>query len=242
MRNILITAGAAAALAAIAPAMPACAQELTTPVPLPAGATILDISAQGSVTRTPDIATIRAGVVTEANDAAGALSANATRMNAVLAALKKAGIAERDIQTAAISLNPKYQHDDDQPPRITGYQATNTVTIRFRDIKRSGAILDALVGEGANQIQGPDLSVDDMEAAQDEARSDAVKKARARAELYARAAGLSVDRIVWIRESGVVSAPRPVMAMRTMAVSDSTQIRPGEQDVSINVDVRFLLK
>lgn len=242
MRKHIILTGAAM-LAASLPAAAAQAQDITTAVPVPPGATVLDLTAEGSVTRTPDIATIRAGVVTEADQAAAALSANSTRMNAVLAALKKAGIADRDIQTSTIALNPKYQYGENQPPKITGYQATNTVTIRFRDVKRSGAILDALVREGANQIDGPNLSVEDLESAQDAARSDAVAKARGRAALYAKAAGLSVDRILWIRENGMSSPPRPMMvSMRAEAAKDSTQISPGEQDVNVNVEVRFLLK
>ena len=106
----------------------------------------------------------------------------------------------------------------------------------------TGAILDALVGQGANQIQGPDLSVDDRDAAEDEARSNAIASARARAALYAKASGLSVDRIVWIRETGSNYAPRPMIAMRAESAKASTQIEPGEQDVTVNVAVRFLLK
>lgn len=240
-KTIMLTS--AAALAALLPAAAVQAQDITTNVTVPPGATVLDISAEGSVTRTPDIATIRAGVVTQADQAASALSANSTRMNAVLAALKKAGVADRDIQTSNISLNPSYRYGDNQPPKITGYQATNTVTIRFRDVKRSGAILDALVAQGANQIQGPDLSVDDIESAQDQARQDAVAMARKRADLYAKAAGLSVDRILSIRENGMSSPPRPMMvSMRAESAKDSTQLSPGEQDVNVNIDVRFLLK
>ena len=242
MRNYLHTIAAAALSVALLPAGAAHAQDMTMNVPVPPGAAVLDITAEGSVTRTPDMATIRAGVVTQGDTAASALSANSTRMDAVLKALKKAGIADRDVQTAAIQLNPQYKYGDNQPPQITGYEATNTVTIRFRDVKRAGAILDALVGEGANQIQGPDLSVDDREAAEDAARSDAIAKARARAALYAKASGLSVDRIVWIRETGSNYAPRPMIAMRAESAKASTQIEPGEQDVTVNVAVRFLLK
>jgi uncharacterized protein YggE len=125
---------------------------------------------------------------------------NSTRMATVLAALKRAGVAERDIQTSSISLSPQYRYAQNEPPVITGYQASNQVTVRFRDIAKSGAILDALVKEGANNISGPNLTIDKPEAALDEARTAAVATARARAELYAKAAGLRVDRILSISE------------------------------------------
>lgn len=207
--------------------------------------TILDVSATGKTTRTPDIATIRAGVVTQGATAAAALADNAKRMAGVLAALKAAGVQPRDIATSNVSLQPQYRYADNQPPTITGYQASNTVSIRFRDVARSGAILDALVAQGANQIDGPSLSLDQPDAALDEARTDAIKRARARAELYAKAAGLTVVRILSISEGGEVSAPQPPIVYMTRAKAQSvadTTITPGETDVTATVSVRFLLK
>lgn len=206
--------------------------------------TILDVSATGKTTRVPDIATIRAGVVTQSATAAAALADNAKRMAGVLAALKAAGVQPRDIATSNVSLQPQYRYENNQPPVITGYQASNTVSIRFRDVARSGAILDALVAQGANQIDGPSLSLDQPDAALDEARVDAVKRARARAELYARAAGLTVVRIVSISESGEIAGPQPpvvYMARANMAKADTTVVA-GETDVTATVSVRFLLK
>jgi uncharacterized protein YggE len=184
--------------------------------------------------------------VTQGQTAAAALSENATRMARVLAALKQAGVAARDIRTASVALNPQYRYTEGQPPAVTGYQASNSVSIRFRDVAKSGAILDALVAQGANQIDGPTLSLDKPDAALDEARTDAVKIARSRAELYAKAAGMSVVRIVTISENGTNdgSNPQPpVFAMaRAMKASDSTPIAAGETQVSVTVTVRFLLK
>ena len=230
------------ALAASAVALPAAAQELRAPVLL--DGTLLDISAEGQSTRVPDVAVIRAGVVTQAATAAAAMDQNRARMTGVLAALRKAGVAERDIQTASIALNPQYRYAENQPPVITGYQASNQVSVRFRDIARSGTILDALVREGANNISGPDLMVDKPEAALDEARTDAIRTARARAELYARAAGLRVDRIVSISESGAaMPPPMPVMRMaRVQAEAADTQVAAGERELTVNLSVRFLLK
>ncbi|WP_343521551.1 SIMPL domain-containing protein [Sphingomonas sp.] len=230
-------------LAAVAAALPMAAAAQVAAPALPADGTLLDVVAEGEATRVPDIATIRAGVVTQAPTAAAALSGNARQMTRVLAALKAAGVAERDVQTATISLNPQYRYAENQPPVITGYQASNSVSIKFRDIARSGNILDALVKEGANQIDGPNLSIDQMEAAQDEARTDAVKRARARAELYARALGMRVERLVSLSEGNDGGGPGPVpVMMARMEAKDSTQVVPGEQRVGVTIRVRFLLK
>jgi uncharacterized protein len=159
---------------------------LSAPVPalaqegVPIAGTLLDVHAQGRTTRTPDLATIRAGVVAQAPTAAAALADQAERMARVLEALKRAGVADRDVATATVGLQPQYVYQEREPPRITGYQATNSVSVRFRDVRRAGAILDALVGSGANQIDGPDLSIDQPDAALDEARLDAMRRARAR--------------------------------------------------------------
>lgn len=176
--RLMITA---VGLATLALASPALAQ-VGGPAVLADG-TILDVSAEGRTTRVPDVATIRAGVVAQGATAAAALSDNAARMARVLAAVKRAGIEPRDVQTASVSLSPQYRYADGKAPEITGYQASNSVSIRFRDIAKSGAILDALVAEGANQIDGPTLAIDQPDAALDEARTDAVKRARARRTL-----------------------------------------------------------
>lgn len=234
-------------LATALAAVPAVAQ---VPVPMqtvvPEG-TILDVTATGKVQATPDIATIRAGVVTQAPTAAAALQDNARRMAGVIRALRGAGIAERDLATANVSLQPQYRYADNQPPVVTGYQASNTVTVRFREIAKAGGVLDALVKAGANQIDGPGMSLAAPESALDAARQDAVKRARARAELYARAAGLTVDRVVSIGEAGENDggSPRPpvLYAPRAMAQDSArTEVLAGETDVTATISVRFLLK
>jgi len=238
----LLATAAVITLSSIAVA-PALAQTMpVAPAMIPDG-TLLDVTATGKTTRVPDLATIRAGVVTQAATAAAALSDNANRMSAVLSALKRAGIQPRDIATANVSLQPQYRYEDNKPPVITGYQATNTVSIRFRDIAKSGQILDALVAQGANQIDGPNLSLDQPDAALDEARVDAVKRAQARAQLYAKAAGLSVSRILTIAEGGEIAGPPPPMPVYRMAAAKAadTQVMPGESDVTVTITVRFLL-
>jgi uncharacterized protein YggE len=229
--------------AALAATVPLAATAQTAPAATVNEGTLLDVVAEGRVNRVPDIAVIRAGVVSQGATAAEALSANARQMASVLAALKAAGIADRDIQTATISLSPQYRYAENQPPVITGYQANNSVSVKFRDIARSGTILDTLVKQGANQIDGPSLTIDAIDSAMDEARVDAVKRARARAALYAGALGMRVDRILMVSEGSDGGAPGPVPGYMVRAeAKDSTQIAPGEQQVSANVRIRFLLK
>lgn len=224
----------------------AVAQAAQTVEPLiPASGAVLDIVAQGRATRKPDIATIRTGVVTQAPTAAAALQDNAARMTRVLAAIRQAGVATRDIQTAQVGLQPQYRYGENLPPQITGYQASNSVAIRFRDVARSGPILDALVREGANQIDGPALTLDQPEAALDEARTDAIRLARARADLYARAAGLQVARVISIGEGAVQDGgPRPPIpyAARAMDAQAKTEIAAGETEVTATVTIRYLLR
>ncbi|HET7816921.1 MAG TPA: SIMPL domain-containing protein [Sphingomicrobium sp.] len=233
----------ALALGSAALPVAAAAQQVQVQVP-PIHGTRLDISASGETSRVPDVAIISAGVVTRSATAGGAIGENATRMERVIAALRAAGVAERDIQTSSINLNPEYRYVENQPPRLVGYTATNTVNVRFRDIRNSGRILDALVAEGANQINGPTLTIDKPEAALDEARMQAVANGRARAELYARALGRRVVRVVSVSESGGYYPPPPMpMAERAMAVSAAdTKIVPGEQKLQVTLAMVFELQ
>ena len=234
---------AAAVLSAslVAAAAPAVAQQAEV---RPISGTRLDVVAQGEVTRVPDIAHISAGVVTQAPTATAAIRQNADRMAAVRAALRQAGIAERDIQTSTINLQPSYRYTENQPPQLVGYQAVNEVTVRFRDIAETGRILDALVAQGANQINGPMLSIDEPESALDEARVQALTNARARAELYARSLGMRVARVLAVSESAQGGMPPPRPYMRDMAASAQaeTQIVPGEQTLSVTLTVSFELE
>jgi uncharacterized protein YggE len=226
-----------------AAATPAFAQAQPTQAETIAG-TRLDVVATGEVSRVPDLARVTAGVIAIAPTATAALAENARRMAAVRAALRRAGIADRDVQTSAVSLYPQYQQNPPPGtgPQITGYQATNEVTIRFRDVASTGAILDALVAQGANQISGPSLEVSKPDDALDEARTKALAAARARAELYARAIGKRVGRILTISEAGSVTPifPRPMMAMQARAMA--TDIDPGEQTLSVTLSVSFELE
>lgn len=225
----------AAALPSAALAEPAITQTIA--------GTRLDINATGEVARVPDVALISAGVVSRSTTASAALQDSANRMQRVLAALRRAGIQDRDIQTSNVNLNPEYKYENNQAPQLVGYSATNNLTIRFRDIRNAGAILDALVAQGANQINGPSLTVDKPGAALDEARTKAVAAGRARAELYARSLGMRVIRLVAVTESGGNFAPPPPMPMYARAERDSsTPIEPGEQKLQVTLAMTFELQ
>lgn len=232
----------AAALAMVSAMTPVEAQVAQTQTII---GTRLDLQARGESRVVPDIATISTGVVTQSADAATAMRDNAARSARMMAALKRAGIAEKDIQTQSVSLSPQYRYNNNETPIITGYQASNTLSVRFRDIGKSGAVLDALVKEGANQINGPTLSVENPAAAQDAARLSAMKTLRARAEFYAKAAGLSVKRIVQISES-VDDQPQPMPMMARGMMADGgeakTSIAAGEQGIGVSISAVFELQ
>ena len=240
MRNALI---AALVIGAASWTAPASAQQAAITQTI--AGTRLDVTATGEVSRVPDVAIISAGVVSRAATATSALQDSATRMSQVLAALKRAGVQDRDIQTSNVSLNPEYRYPENQTPQLVGYTATNQLTIRFRDIRNSGKILDALVAQGANQINGPNLTLDKPEAALDEARAKAIAAGRARAELYARSLGLHIVRVVSVSEGGgyaVPPPPPPMPMMMARGERDSTSIQPGEQKLQVNVAMTFELQ
>jgi uncharacterized protein YggE len=235
IRSLIIASTLAIAVPAVATAQTSSSQALA--------GTRLDVVATGEVTRVPDIARIGAGVSTQATTASAAIAQNAKQMSAVRAALKRAGIADRDIQTSAINLNPEYRYAENRQPELIGYRATNEVSVRFRDIANTGRILDALVAQGANQLNGPSLMLDKPEQALDEARLEALKTAQARAELYARAVGKRVGRIISVSEGGggFQPFPQPMIQAQTRGDAVASKIDPGEQAVTVTLSVSFEL-
>lgn len=241
MRKTLLAALAAGAASLSAAA---AAQQPATITQTIAG-TRLDISATGDVTRVPDLAIISAGVQTRSATASGAIQQAATRMARVRQALTDAGVADRDIQTSTISLNPEYTYANNQPPKLNGYTASNQLSVRFRDIANAGKILDALVSQGANTINGPTLTIDKPESALDEARARAVATGRARADLYARSLGMRVVRLVSVSESSSsypVPPPTVMYARVEAAQAADSKIDPGEQKLQVNVAMTFELQ
>ena len=232
----------ASALALSLTTMMANAQTAPVQAVVPGDGTLLSISAQAESRRVPDVATMSTGVVTQAADANAAMRENATQMTKVVAAIKAAGVAERDIQTSGISISPQYRYAENQPPVITGYQASNTVNLKVRDVGSLGKVLDSLVAQGANQVNGPMFEVDEPDEAYDEARRAALDKAKARAEMYARSMDMRVRRIVSISEGGGYQPPMPMMKPMSMErAQDASPVAPGESALSATVNVVFEL-
>ena len=200
----------------------------------------LDVTGSARATVAPDMAIVTLGVSTEAETAAAAMSANSTSQQAVIDALKAEGIEARDIQTSGLNLSPKVEYANDRPPKLVGYTASNTVTVRIRDLAGMGRVLDKLVATGANEISGISFAREDMTAAEDQARADAVKDARRRAELMAEAAGMKLGRLRALSDSPVGDAPRPMLAMRAEAKADSpVPIAAGELEINASVSAVF---
>lgn len=204
-------------------------------------ATTFSLNAFGETVVAPDMATISLGVQTEAATAAEALKANSARMTQVMTALRKAGIAERDIQTSSLNLNPQYAYEQNQPPKLTGYQASNQVTVTVRDLARLGQAADATVSAGANTIGGISFGLQNPKVAEDAARRDAVKALQDKAELYASATGYKIVRLVNLGEGGGYSPapPMPVYAMAKREMADSTPVAGGELKVRIDISATY---
>lgn len=204
----------------------------------------------GQVFATPDTALVTSGVTAEGKTAREALDANTAAMNKLIATLKDAGIEPRDIQTSNFSVNPQYVYTDSKdangyplPPLLTGYQVTNTVTVKVRKRADLGAILDQMVNAGANTINGVSFSVDDTGKLLDEARKMAFADARAKAGLYAGAAGVELGTILSISEQAGFSQPEPYMLkdMRAVAAAAPVPVEAGEVAYSITVSVEWAL-
>lgn len=235
---------AAAAFAVLAAAaLPPAAQAQTQGQVMLAEGTLLTVNADGSAEARPDMATINLGVTTEGQTAAAALAENARRMTALTAALRRAGVAERDIQTSNVSVYPQQQYVEGQQPRITGYQANNSVTAKVRRIDNTGRVIDAAVAAGGNTVNGVSFSHSDPDAQLDVARRDAIAEAHRRAELYANALGMRVNRIVSVSEGGGYAPPIPVAYERLQAAdAAATPISPGEIETRVSVNVTFELR
>ena len=204
--------------------------------------TTITLMGRGSIEQPPDVAMINVGVQVEAKTAAEAMAQQATNMNGVFAAVKAAGIADRDMLTGDMSLNPAYEYPNNARPHLTGYQASNSITIKVRKLDTLGKTLDAVVKGGGNTINGISFSVDQPDKFQNEARVEAIKDAAAKAELYAKAVGYKVKRIVTISEQEFYpQPPMPVMMRMQDMAAASTPIAAGEVSLAQTVNVVFEL-
>ena len=205
----------------------------------------LVVTGTGEVSARPDVAVISAGVVVQADTASAALAENTRAMNAVLEQLRAAGLAQEDIQTSQFAVMPLYESREPdpqrtEPPGILGYQVSNQVTARVRDIDRLGVILDALVGAGANSVDGLYFDIADPARVLGEARDAAVADALAKARRYASAAGVQLGAILAIEETGAYAPPRPMMRAEAMAAS--VPIAPGQTELSASVTMTFAIE
>lgn len=197
---------------------------------------MLSLSAFGEVKVAPDMASITTGVSTEALTAAEAMRLNREKMSAVVAALRRQGVEQKDIQTSGLNLSPQYTYRDNQPPVLRGYQASNQVSVTVYQLDRLGAVVDAVVASGANQINGVSFGIRDPQAAEDNARREAVRRLRAKADLYAQATGMRIAGLKSLSEGGGYSPPQPMFrAMAANVVADSTPVEPGELTVRIDI-------
>ena len=226
---VIFGAGSASALAAPTTA--------AAPGIVSAAPAEFSLSAEGEVSVAPDMAVIQMGVTTSGRSAAYALRDNREKMNQVIAVLKASGVEARDIQTTGISLNPQYAYEPNLPPRLTGYQASNSVSVIVRDLARAGPVMDAVTVSSANQINGISFDISDRHKAEDEARRAAVRALQSKAELYADATGLKLVRLASLGE-GVETFQRPQpMMLRAMAKAEAgpTPVEPGELKVRISI-------
>jgi hypothetical protein len=222
----------AAALAVGLQTAPALAQD--------APIATISVTGEASVSAPPDLAQIDAGVSTEAKTAREASEANNAAMGKVLLALKGTGIDEKDFQTSRLSLQPQYAPNRTGPSAVSGYRATNRVTIKLREVSKAAGTLDILVGAGANELGGINFVVSGASKLLDEAREQAIADARRKAEIYAKAAGVTLGSPVSISEEG---APGP-MPFRKMAagVAAPAPVAPGEETLQVTVSVSWAIK
>lgn len=204
----------------------------------------LTVTGSGIAKAAPDEAGFSTGVVAQGRTARDALAANSKAMNAVIATLKARGVPDKAIQTAGLNLSPQYQPckpDVACPQKIVGYEVSNTVSVTV-PLDQTGAVLDALVASGANQIGGISFAIHDPKPLLAKARADAVKDALDKAALYAKAAGVSLGPIQSIQESGSYAPPPMVRSMKAMAFDAAPPIAGGEEQVSANVSITWEIK
>jgi uncharacterized protein YggE len=204
----------------------------------------INVTGQASISVPPDLAVIDGGVGSDAKTAREAADSNNSAMARVLTALKGAGIADKDVQTSRLSLQAQYAQQSSSRPGvnvISGYHASNRVTIRLRDVTKVASTLDTLVSAGANDIGGINFTVAEPSKLLDDARSKAIADARRKAEIYAAAAGVTLGAPVSISEEGS-SAPMPMAFRKMNAVVAPAPIAQGEETLQITVSVAWAIK
>ncbi len=239
---------AAATVLALAAPMAATAQmQGQTGAHVMTDAPLLSFSMTEEIRSAPDRARVGAGVVTTAPTAVEAMRTNAAAMTRLIAQLRRAGIAERDIQTSGINLAAQYDYtpqQQGQPPRLIGYQVSNMVNVVTADLTNLGRLLDTLVEAGGTNIDGPSFFIDNPDAGLDAARQRAMSRAGERATLYARAAGYTRGRLVAVSEGGPIPVqPMPMMQMaRAESADAATPVQPGQVANAVTLTLQYRLE
>jgi uncharacterized protein YggE len=200
----------------------------------------ISVTGEANVSVPPDLAQVDAGVASEAKTAREASDANNAAMGKVLLALKGAGIEEKDYQTSRLSLQPQYPPNRSGPSPVVGYRASNRITIRLHDVTKVASVIDTLVGAGANDIGGINFMVSQASKLLDDARAQAIADARRKAEIYAKAAGVTLGAPLSISEEG--TAPRPVFRAKMATEMASAPVAQGEEMLSVTVNVSWAIK
>jgi uncharacterized protein YggE len=210
---------------------------------------LISVSGEGQASIAPDMAVVTLSVIKQSKTAQDALDQDNKAMGAVLATLKNGGIAERDLQTSGFAIQPQYNYPpakdgQQQPPELTGYQVTNGLTVRIRDLGKLGGIIDQAVGLGINQGGDIQFVNDKPEAAIEAARRDAMVDAAAKAKTLAEAAGVKVGHVIDITENAVRSAPQPMMRpmMLKQASDAAVPVAAGENSYNVVVNVTYALE
>jgi uncharacterized protein YggE len=239
-----VVCAAAIALMILVAAAPAAMSQDRPPMGPPRPpAPAVSVTGAGTVSARPDVAEVATGVITQAPTAGKALAQNSAVMEKVLKAVSALGIADKDVQTSSINVVPQRRQgkQESYPPDITGYEVSNQLRVKVRDLAMLGRLLDELVTQGANNLGGIHFSVAEPAPLLDQARAKAVADARRKAEVYATTAGVKLGRVLSIREATAV-VPRPeAFQMRAMAAS-AVPVAPGEQEFQASVDITYAIE
>lgn len=200
----------------------------------------ISVTGRGSISAPPDMAEVRVGVQTSARAARDALMSNSQAMAALFAALTEAGVEPEDIQTASLSLHPRYEHRNQGTPTVTGYTTSNDLFVRIRDIEATGLILDRLSASGANVIHSVTFAIANPDALENDARRGAVADARAKAELYATEAGVTLGPLISLSEQGM-RRPQPQMMdmARAQSFEAAVPVAGGELSITATISAVF---
>lgn len=204
---------------------------------------VFSVTGEGKVHVVPDIAVVSVGVNAQGQTAKSAQESLNKNINQVASGIKGLGISDRDIQTTNYALNPTYNYEQN-PPKITGYQANSTLVIKVRDIDKANGVLDTATQNGANTVGGITFDVSDKQKAYNQARTEAVAEAKAKASQAAKIAGFTLGQIVNYDESTNAYSPAPIMMANETAgrAKDTTQVEPGTNELTLTVTLQYSLK